>query len=161
MWNSTKISVTLGMHLTQGGHVQRPLMCGPSGMPADQTPWPAGPTLQPPVSFLGGDALQEAVEWNPRPRVGGGHPPWSAGHAMSFLCGDTLQKAMEWNPRPRVGGGHAPWLASHVARPAGQHLVNYRLNQVGNCSCDSYKYPLPMEFTQHSTCSSPLVKVRV
>jgi hypothetical protein len=34
MWNSTKICVTPGMHLT----------------------------LQPPVSFLGGDALQEAVE---------------------------------------------------------------------------------------------------
>jgi hypothetical protein len=25
------------------------------------------PTLQPPVSFLGDDALQEKVEWNPRP----------------------------------------------------------------------------------------------
>jgi hypothetical protein len=25
------------------------------------------------VNFLGGDALQEAVEWNPRPGVGGGH----------------------------------------------------------------------------------------
>jgi hypothetical protein len=46
--------------------VQRPLMCGPSG-------WPAGPTLQPPVSFLGGDALQEAVEWNLRLGVDGGH----------------------------------------------------------------------------------------
>jgi hypothetical protein len=43
------------MHLTRGGHVQRPLMCGPIG-------WPSGPTLQPPVSFLGGDALQEVVE---------------------------------------------------------------------------------------------------
>jgi hypothetical protein len=45
--------------------VQRPLTCGPSG-------WPAGPTLQPPMSLLGGDTLQEAVEWNLRPRVGGG-----------------------------------------------------------------------------------------
>jgi hypothetical protein len=41
--NSTKISVTPGMHLTWGGHVQRPLMCGPSGWPAGQTPWSAGP----------------------------------------------------------------------------------------------------------------------
>jgi hypothetical protein len=63
--NSTKISVTLGIHLTQGGRVQRPLMCGPNG-------WLVGPTLQPPVSFLGGYALQEVVEWNPRPGVGGG-----------------------------------------------------------------------------------------
>jgi hypothetical protein len=45
--------------------VQRLLICGPSG-------WPADPTLHPPVCFLGGDALQEAVEWNPRPGVGGG-----------------------------------------------------------------------------------------
>jgi hypothetical protein len=92
------------MHLTRGGHVPRPLMCGPSG-------WPVGPTLQPPVSFLGSDALQEAVEWN---------------------------------LRPGVSGGRAPWLAS-------QHLANYRLNHVGNCPWDSYKYPpLPMEFTHHT-----------
>jgi hypothetical protein len=47
-------------------------MSGPSGWPAIQTPWPADPTLLPPVSFLDGDTLQEAVEWNPRPRVSGG-----------------------------------------------------------------------------------------
>jgi hypothetical protein len=101
MWNSTKISITLGMHLARGGHVQRPLTCGPSGWSAGQTPWLVGPTLQPPMSFLSGDALQEAVEWN---------------------------------PRPVVSGGRAPWLAVHMARPTGQHLANYRLNQVGNCS---------------------------
>jgi hypothetical protein len=82
------------MHMTQEGHVQRPLTCGPNG-------WLAGPTLQPPMSFLGGDALQEAVESNMRPGVGGGCAPWSTGY-------------MAW--------------------PAGQHLVNYRLNQHGNCS---------------------------
>jgi hypothetical protein len=87
--------------MTQGGCVQRPLMCGPSGWSAGQTPWPTGPTLQPPVSLLGDDALQEAVEWN---------------------------------SRPEVSGGRASWLASHVARPAGQHLVNCRLHQVGSCS---------------------------
>jgi hypothetical protein len=59
--------------------VQRPLTCGPSGWLAGQTPWPAGSTLHPPVSFLGGDALQEVVEWNLRPRVSGGHAPWLAG----------------------------------------------------------------------------------
>jgi hypothetical protein len=65
--NSTKISVTSGMHLTRGGHVQWPLTCGLVGGR------PAGPTMQPPMSFLGSDALQEAVEWNPRPGVSGGH----------------------------------------------------------------------------------------
>jgi hypothetical protein len=64
--NSTKISVTLGKHLARGGRVQRPLTCGPSG-------WLVGTTLQPSVSFLSGDALQEGVEWNPRLGVGGGH----------------------------------------------------------------------------------------
>jgi hypothetical protein len=103
------------MHLTRGGHVQRPLMCGPSG-------WLAAPTLQPPMSFLGGDALQEVVEWNPRPGVGGGRAPW----------------------------------------PAGQHLASYQLNQVGNFSWDSYKYPPSMEFnTPHSTYNSTLVNVLV
>jgi hypothetical protein len=52
--------------------VQRPLACGPIG-------WPVDPTLQPPMSFLDGDALQEKVEWNPRPGVGGDHAPWLAG----------------------------------------------------------------------------------
>jgi hypothetical protein len=53
--------------------VQRPLICRLSG-------WPVGPTLQSPVSFLGGDALQEAVEWNPTPRVSGGRASWPASH---------------------------------------------------------------------------------
>jgi hypothetical protein len=97
--------------------VQRPLMCGPSGWPAGQTPWSDDPTLQPPMSFLGCDALQEVVERN---------------------------------LRPGVGGGHAPWPADHVARPASQHLVNYRLNPVGNCSWDSYKYP-PVDGIQNTT----------
>jgi hypothetical protein len=129
MWNSTKISITLGMHLTRGSCVQKPLTCGPSGRPAGQTPWPAGPTLQPPMSFLGGD---------------------------------TLQEAMEWNPRPGVIGGPAPWPARHVAQPAGHRLVNYRLNRVGNCSWDTYKYtPTDEIHTPHSTCSYPVVKVLV
>jgi hypothetical protein len=71
--NSTKISVTTRIHLTQGGHVQRPLTCGSSGLLASQTPWPASSTLQSLVSFLGGDTLQEAVEGNPRPGVSVGH----------------------------------------------------------------------------------------
>jgi hypothetical protein len=70
---STKISVTSVVHLTRGVYVQRPLMCGPSGWPAGQTLWPTDPTLQLLVSFRGGDALQEAVEWNSRLGGSGGH----------------------------------------------------------------------------------------
>jgi hypothetical protein len=117
MWNSTKICVTLGMHQTQGGCVQRPLTCGPNGWQACQTPWPAGPTLQPLVSFFHGDTLQEVVEWN---------------------------------LRPGVGAGLAPWPAGHLARPPDQHLANYGLNKVGNCSWDSYKYP-PADGIQSTT----------
>jgi hypothetical protein len=80
------------MHLTRGGRVQRPLMGRSSGWPDGQTPCLVGPTLQPPMSFLGGDTLQEAVEWNLR-------------HGVSE--------------------NHAPWLIGLVARPSGQHLVNY------------------------------------
>jgi hypothetical protein len=61
------------MHLTRGGRVQRPLTCGPSE-------WLAGTTLHPPASFIGGDALQETVEWNPRAGVSGGHAPWPDDH---------------------------------------------------------------------------------
>jgi hypothetical protein len=110
MWNSTKISVTPGMHLTRGGRVQRPLTCAPSGWPSGETPWPADPTLQPPMSFPGGVSLHEAEKWIPRPGVGGVRAPL----------------------------------------PAGQHLASYRLNQVGNCSWDSYKYP-PADGIQNTT----------
>jgi hypothetical protein len=55
---------------------------------------------------------------------------------MGQLHGDTLQDAVTGNPKPRVGGGWIPWRPGHVARPAGHHLVSYRLNQVGNPSLD-------------------------
>jgi hypothetical protein len=66
------------------------------------------------------------------------------------------------NPKLEVGGSRTRWPPGHVARPAGQHLARYRLNQVGNSSLDPCKYPLPVEFkTPHSTCSSRVVKVLV
>jgi hypothetical protein len=51
--------------------VQRPLTSGPRG-------WPAGPTLQPLMGWLHGDTLQDVVEGNPKPKVGGGQSPWPA-----------------------------------------------------------------------------------
>jgi hypothetical protein len=55
---------------------------------------------------------------------------------MGWLRGDTLQEAVEGNPELKVDGGRTPWLAGHVARLAGDHLVCYRVNQVGNPSLD-------------------------
>jgi hypothetical protein len=80
IWNSCKISVILGVYLTQGGSAQRPLTSGPTGWPTDQTPWPVGPTLHPLVGWLHSDTLQEAVEGNPKLKIGGGQTPWSADH---------------------------------------------------------------------------------
>jgi hypothetical protein len=53
--------------------VQRPLTSGPRG-------WPAGPTLQLLARWLHGDTLQEAVEGNPKLKIGGGQTPWLTGH---------------------------------------------------------------------------------
>jgi hypothetical protein len=39
-----------------------------------------GPTLHPHVGWLHGDILQEAVEGNPKLKVGGGRTPWPVGH---------------------------------------------------------------------------------
>jgi hypothetical protein len=55
--------------------VQRPLTSGPRG-------WPASPTLQPLVGWLLYDTLQEAVEGNPKLKVGGGRTPWPTGHHL-------------------------------------------------------------------------------
>jgi hypothetical protein len=78
---------------------------------------------------------------------------WSIGPTMQplkgCLGGDALQETVIRNPRPTVGGDRAPWPTSHVARLASQHLVCYQLNQVGNSSCDSYKYP-PTDGIQHT-----------
>jgi hypothetical protein len=52
--------------------VQRPLTSGPREWLAGQTPWPVGPILQPLMGSLHGDTLQEAVEGNPKLKVGEG-----------------------------------------------------------------------------------------
>jgi hypothetical protein len=60
--------------------VQMPLTSGPRGWPAGQSSWMAGPTLQPLTGWLRGDTLQEAVEGNPKLKVGFFQTPWPAGH---------------------------------------------------------------------------------
>jgi hypothetical protein len=50
----------------------------------------------------------------------------------------------------KVGGGQTRWPADHVARLAGQHLVSYRLGQVGGAPPWPYKYSLPVKFDTHT-----------
>jgi hypothetical protein len=109
IWNSSKISVTPGMHLTRGGRVQKPLMCGPSGWPVGQTPWPTSPALQSLVSFLGGDVLQEAVEWNSRLGVGGGHDPWPVDQrSVNHRCNQVGNCSWDSYKYPHADGIHTP-----------------------------------------------------
>jgi hypothetical protein len=60
----------------------------------------------------------------------------------NWLHGHALQEAVTRNSKLEVSGSWTWWPPGHVARPAGQHLVCYHLNQVGNSSLDHYKYPL-------------------
>jgi hypothetical protein len=60
--------------------VQRPLTSGPRGWPADQTPWPIDPTLQPLAGWLHCDTLQEVVEGISKLKVGESRTPSPAGH---------------------------------------------------------------------------------
>jgi hypothetical protein len=92
--------------------------------------------------------------------------PWPVGPNLwpltGRLHGESIQEAVTGNPKPKVGGGQTPWPPGHVARPAGHHLVSYRLNQISYPSLEPSQYPLPVEInTPHSTYSSSLVKVLV
>jgi hypothetical protein len=53
------------------------------GVANGQTAWAAGPTLQPFMGWLRGDTLQEAVDVNPKLKVGAGQTPWPAGHVAT------------------------------------------------------------------------------
>jgi hypothetical protein len=94
---------------------------------------------------------------------GGGRPTGPTLQPLAgLLHGHALEEGVTRKPKLEVGGSQTRWPVSHVARPIGQQLECYGLNQVGNTSFDPYKYALLMEFnTPHSTCSSPLVKVPV
>jgi hypothetical protein len=42
-------------------------------------------------------------------------------------------------------GSHSTRSTGHVARPAGRHLLRYRIGQVGGAPSRPYKYPPPVE----------------
>jgi hypothetical protein len=71
------------VYLTQEGSVQMLLTSRPRGWPAGQSPGPVGPTLQPLMGWLHDDTLQEAIEENPKLKVGGAQTPWPASHVAS------------------------------------------------------------------------------
>jgi hypothetical protein len=93
-----------------------------------------------------------------------GQTPWLTDPTLhpltGCLLGDALHEAVIRNLRLTVGGGRVPWSARHVSMLTGQHLAYYQLNQVGNSSWDSYKYP-PTDGIQY-TCQIleiPLAKL--
>jgi hypothetical protein len=96
-WNSTKISVTPGIHLTQRGSVQRPLTSGPRGWPGAQTLWPVGPTLQLLVGWLHGNALQEVVTMTLKLEVSGGRTQWPFSH-VARPAAQHLAVTHPWTP---------------------------------------------------------------
>jgi hypothetical protein len=63
------------------------------------------------------------------------------------------------------GGSCSTWLVGHMARPAGHHLVSYRLGQVGGAPSQPYKYPPLVEIRRHtplprnSTCKALILSV--
>jgi hypothetical protein len=74
-----------------------------------------------------------------------GQNPWPTGPTFQPLVDrlhkHALQEVVIRNLKLEVNGSRTRWLPDHVARPTGQHLTCYRLNQVGNSSLDPYKYP--------------------
>jgi hypothetical protein len=93
------------VYLTQGGSVQRLLTSGPRGWPAGQTPWLAGPTLQPLVGWLRSDTLQEVVVGNPKLKVGGGQTPWPTHHHMAcYRLNQVGNPSLDPYKYPLTGG---------------------------------------------------------
>jgi hypothetical protein len=84
-----------------------------------------------------GGSVQRLLTSGPR-GWSAGQTPWPTGPTLQplagLLHGHALQEVVTRNLKLEVSG-------SDVARPADQHLVCYRLNQVGNYSLDPYKYP--------------------
>jgi hypothetical protein len=100
-----------------------------------------------------GGSVQRPLTYGPRGWLAS-QTTWPVGPTLQPLTrrlhGDTLQEAVIGNPKLKVSGGQTPWPPGHVARPAGQYLVSYKLNQVGNPSLDPYKYS-PTGGNQHTT----------
>jgi hypothetical protein len=67
-----------------------------------------------------------------------GQTPWPTDPTFQpltdWLHRHALQEAVTRNPKLEVDG-------SRACCPPGQHLVCYRLNQIGNSSLDPYEYP--------------------
>jgi hypothetical protein len=100
-----------------------------------------------------GGSVQRPLTSGPRGWPAG-QTPWPVGPTLQpfvgLLHGHTLQEAVTRNMNLEVGASQTWWPTDHVARPPDQHLVCYRLNQVGNSSLDPYKYP-PADEIQDTT----------
>jgi hypothetical protein len=74
----------------------------------------ASPALQPLMGWLRGDTLQEAVEENPKIKVGGGRTPWMAGHVARpaghhlacYRLNQVGNPSLDPYKYPPIGGNH-------------------------------------------------------
>jgi hypothetical protein len=129
-----------GVYLAHRPSGPNPGPNGPRGRPAGPTPWLASR----PNSLAGWPGLK---------------PFWPM---ASWTCLHLKRKAMAVE---KGSGGRSTRPAGHVARPAGQHLVSYRLSQVGGAPPQPYKYPPPVEIRIHtplhenSTCKALILSV--
>jgi hypothetical protein len=90
--------------------VQRPLTSGTRGWPADQTPWPIGPTLQPLTGWLHRHALQEAITRNPKLEVSGSR----IGDRLAMWLG---RPANTWRVNNFIKSATPPWTLINTPLP--------------------------------------------
>jgi hypothetical protein len=95
--------------------VQRSLTSGPRGWSASQTPWSAGPTLQPLVGQLHGDTLQEAVTGNLKLKVDGGQTPWPLDHVARPASHHLASYQLNQVGNPSLNPINTPslWKSTH------------------------------------------------
>jgi hypothetical protein len=84
------------------------------GGPADQTPWPASPTLLPLAGRLHGDTLQEAVTRIPKLKVGGGQTPWLPGHVAGPTTHHLASYRLKNNPYRWKSTHHTLLVVLHL-----------------------------------------------
>jgi hypothetical protein len=74
----------------------------------DQWTQGVAPTIQPLMGWLRGDTLQEAIEWNPKLKVGGDQTTWLAGHHLAcYRPNQVGNPSLDPYKYPPIGGNQS------------------------------------------------------